>query len=66
MTFFYACFGTRSRVLRNTTLICFVVLLLSGGALIGLAIAVPMVKQKLHWQAATDTSPPSAPAEEQH
>jgi len=49
MTFFYACFGTRSRVLRNTTLICFTVLLLSGGAVLGLAIAVPMVKQKLPW-----------------
>jgi hypothetical protein len=67
MTFFYACFSTRSRAFRNTTLICFTVLLLSGGAVIGLAIAVPMVKQKLHWQTATVTytSPPSAPTEEQ-
>ena len=66
MTFFYACFSTRSRVFRNTTLICFTVLLLSGGAVIGLAVAVPMVKKKLHWQTATvtDTSPPSAPAGE--
>jgi hypothetical protein len=49
MTFFYACFGTRSRVLRHATLVTFVVLLLSGGALLGLAIAVPMAKDKLPW-----------------
>jgi hypothetical protein len=56
MTFFYACFGTRSRIFRNTTLISFVVLLLSGGALIGLAIAVPMVKQKFPWSVAPNPS----------
>jgi hypothetical protein len=49
MTFFYACFGTRSRIFRNTTLISFVILLLSGGLLIGMAIAVPMVKEKFPW-----------------
>jgi type IV secretory pathway VirB6-like protein len=52
MTFFYACFGTRSRVLRRSTLLSFVVVLLSGGAALGLAIAVPMVKQKLPWRTA--------------
>jgi hypothetical protein len=44
MTFFYACLGTRSRVLRNLTLVSFVVLVISVGSLIGLAVAVPMVK----------------------
>ena len=69
MTFFYGCFVTRSRILRNATVICFTMLLLSGAAMLGLAIAVPMVKQKLHWKAAAaapaNTSTPSAPAEEQ-
>jgi len=68
MTFFYACFGTRSRVFRNTTLTCFTVLLLSVAVLIGLAVAVPMVKEKLPWSRSaaqhTDASP-SAPAEQQ-
>jgi|SRR5215471_15452643 len=68
MTFFYACFGTRSRVFRNATLICFVVTLLSGTALLGMAIAVPVVKQRLHWPAGSDTgntnAPPAGPAEE--
>ncbi len=31
MTFFYACIGTRSRILRGATLISFFVLVLSGG-----------------------------------
>jgi len=73
MTFFYACFGTRSRVLRRSTLLSFVVLLLFGGAALGLAIAVPMLKQKLPWQSApaqsaegaenTTTAPVPVPAE---
>jgi hypothetical protein len=65
MTFFYACFGSRSRILRVTTLICFVVFLFSGGAMLGLAIAVPALKQKLPWQTATagnTKSPVAAPA----
>jgi hypothetical protein len=62
MTFLYACFGTRSRILRNMTLTCLVSLLLSGGALVGLAVAVPMVKQKLGWQTvSTETAPHSVP-----
>ncbi len=56
MTFFYACFGTRSRVLRRSTLFSLVVVLLSGGAALGLAIAVPMVKQKLPWRTAPAAS----------
>jgi len=52
MTFLYACFGTRSRVLRNSTLLCFAVVLLSGGSLLVLAIAVPVVKEKLPWRTA--------------
>src|SRR5262245_35665008 len=56
MTFFYGCIGTRSRVLRGTTLISFIVLVLSGGSLLGLAIAVPALKQKLSWQTATSGS----------
>jgi hypothetical protein len=51
MTLFYACLGTRSRVLRNLTLVSFVVLVISVGSLIGLAVAVPMVKDKLPWPA---------------
>jgi hypothetical protein len=60
MTFFYACFGTRSRALRGSTLITFVVLLLSGGVMLGLAIAVPSLQQKLSWQttAAGNARPP--------
>ena len=38
MTFIYACVGTRSRILRSCTLISFVVLLLSGGSALGLAL----------------------------
>ena len=53
MTFFYACIGTRSRIFRGTTLISFIVLVLSGGSLLGLAIAVPALKQKLPWQTTT-------------
>ncbi len=60
MTFFYACFGTRSRVLRRSTLFSFVVVLLSGGAALGLAIAVPMLKQKLPWRRAPAQSAESA------
>jgi hypothetical protein len=60
MTFFYACFGTRSRVLRRSTLFSFVVLLLSGGAALGLAIAVPMLKQKLPWRSAPAQSAETA------
>lgn len=70
MTFFYACFGTRSRVLRRSTLSSFVVLLLAGGAALGLAIAVPMLKQKLPWRTApaetaetTAAAPVHEPAE---
>jgi hypothetical protein len=55
MTFFYACFGTHSRALRSATLICFVVAILSGGALIGLAIAVPKFKEKLRRSTAAMT-----------
>ena len=58
MTFFYACFGTRSRVLKRSTLISFLVLFLAGGLLLGLSIAVPMVKQKLPWR-----TTPAVPAE---
>ena len=50
ISFFYACIGTRSRALRNTTLICFTAVLLSGGTMLGLAITVPMVKSNLPWQ----------------
>src|SRR5215831_4061350 len=50
ITFFYACFGTRSRILRGATLISFIFFVLSGGSLLGLAIAVPALKQKLPWQ----------------
>src|SRR5262245_44892685 len=59
MTFFYACVGTRSRVLRGTTLIGFIGLVLSGGSLLGLAIAVPALKQKLPWQTAASGNPNS-------
>src|SRR5262249_26982311 len=41
MTFFYACIGTRSRVLRGATLISLIVVVLCGGSLLGLAFAVP-------------------------
>jgi hypothetical protein len=64
MTFFYACFGTRSRVLRTTTLTCFTVLLLCGAVMIGMAVAVPALKQKLPWQstnAGSDKSPLTEP-----
>ena len=37
MTFFYACFGTRSRVLRISTLICFLLQFNARGALIARA-----------------------------
>jgi len=50
MTFFYACFGTRSRILRNSTLVSFVVLVVSVGAMMVLAVALPMVKEKLPWR----------------
>ena len=53
MTILYACFGTRSRALRSSTLICFVVALLSGGSVLGLALAVPRVQQKLPWRTAS-------------
>jgi hypothetical protein len=62
MTFFYACFGTRSRVLRRSTLFSFVVVLLFGGAALGLAIAVPMLKQKLPWRTAPAENVENAPA----
>ena len=62
MTFFYACFGTRSRVLRRSTLFSFVVLLLSGGAALGLAIAVPALKQKLPLRTAPAEKVENAPA----
>lgn len=67
MTFFYACFGTRSRLLRRSTLFSFVVLLLCGGAMLGLAIAVPALKQKLPWQttpAGNAKSPVTEPTHE--
>ena len=67
MTFLYACFGTRSRILRVSTLISFVILLLSGGAAIGMALAVPMLQQKLPWRTTpagnADAGPPGVPAE---
>ena len=53
VTFFYACVSTRSRILRSCTLISFVVVLLSGGAVLGLAVAVPVLKQKLPWRTAS-------------
>jgi hypothetical protein len=56
MTFFYACIGTRSRVLRGATLITFVILALSGGSLLGLAIAVPALKQNLPWHTTATVS----------
>jgi hypothetical protein len=65
MTFFYACIGTRSRILRGTTLISFIVVVLSGGSLLGLAIAVPALKQNFPWQttnAANTNSPGTASA----
>jgi len=40
------------RVLRISTLICFAVVLLSGGSLLALAIAVPVIQQKLPWRTA--------------
>jgi hypothetical protein len=64
MTFFYACFGTRSRVLRGSTLISLIVLLVCGGSTLGLAIAVPALKQKWSWgntTAAIAKSPEIAP-----
>jgi hypothetical protein len=70
MTFFYACIGTRSRILKGSTLISFVVVLLSGGSMLGLAIAVPALKQKLPWLSTTTgnansptVSPVDGPAE---
>ena len=53
MTFFYAWIGTRSRVFRASTLICFIVLVLCGGSLLGLAIAVPALQQRLPWHTTT-------------
>ena len=47
MTFFYACFGTHSRALRRATILAFVIGLISGTVVIGLAIAVPAVRKKL-------------------
>ncbi|MBK8000086.1 MAG: hypothetical protein IPK15_15545 [Verrucomicrobia bacterium] len=48
-TFFYACIGTRSRLLRITTLASFGVLLLAGALTLGMAMVVPAVQQKLTW-----------------
>jgi small-conductance mechanosensitive channel len=44
MTFFYACFGTHSRLLRVSTLVAFALLLLVGTTAIGVALAVPAAK----------------------
>jgi hypothetical protein len=70
LTFFYAIVGTRSRILKGCTLISFVVLLLSGGSMLGIAIAVPALKQKLPWRTHTPgnaespvTAPLGGPAE---
>ena len=49
MTFFYAIFGSRSKALKSATLVSFLILLLSGAVMLGLAIAVPVLKQKLPW-----------------
>jgi hypothetical protein len=45
MTFFYACFGTRSKALRRTTLIAFSVVMIAGIGAIGIAVAVPAAKR---------------------
>ena len=58
MTFFYGCFGTRSRGLKTFTIICFTICLLSGGAMLGLAIAVPMLKEKLSWRSQSAAAAP--------
>lgn len=70
MTFFYACIGTRSRVLKCSTLISFFVLLLSGASMLGLTITIPALKQKLPWQSTITgnanspmTAPTGAPTE---
>ena len=48
MTFFYACFGTQSRVFRRVTVTAFVIVVISAVVVIGLAIAVPAVRKNLN------------------
>lgn len=48
MTFFYACFGSRSRALRRTTIGAFVVFLVSGGAILALAGVHGATQKRLH------------------
>jgi len=48
MTFFYACFSSPSRIFRRLTVAAFVILLISAGVVIGLAIAAPAVRKKFN------------------
>ena len=48
MTFFYACFASPSRVFRRMTVTAFVIALISGAVVIGLAIAAPAVRKKFN------------------
>jgi len=48
MTFFYACFSSPSRIFRRLTVAAFVILLISAGVVISLAIAAPAVRKKFN------------------
>jgi len=53
MTFFYACFSSPSRIFRRLTLTAFVIAVISGVVVIGLAIAAPTVRKKFNLPGAT-------------
>ena len=60
MTFFYACFSSPSRIFRRLTVAAFVMVVISAGVAIGLAIAAPAVRQKLKLPMAAVTQPTDA------
>jgi len=61
MTIGYACIGTRSRALKKTTLLCLTLFLLSGMIMLAMAIAVPTLRETVHWSTSTPENTNSTP-----
>jgi hypothetical protein len=63
MTFFYACFGSHSRVLRRTTVGAFIVFCVCGAGILALAGVHGATQKKLHDIIGRDGATAGAPAD---